>query len=74
MADEKFSVVNVKSKMTTIEGYFADFADTLNSINGFVQANVNAGLGSSAFGDLGGKLLAVWDHNASTFSDFHRNS
>ena len=25
MADEKFSVVNVKSKMTTIEGYFADF-------------------------------------------------
>ena len=73
MADEKFSVGNVKSKMTVIESYFADFAETLNGINGFVQANVNASLSSSAFGNLGGKLLAIWDHNASTFSDFHRN-
>ncbi len=73
MADEKFSVVNVKSKMGTIENYFSDFSDTLSEINAFVQANVNASLGSSAFGDLGGKLLSIWDHNASTFNDFHEN-
>ena len=73
MADEKFSVKNVKSKMTVIQGYFSAFSDTLNSINGYVQSNVNAGLGSSAFGDLGSKLLAVWNNNSSTFNDFHEN-
>ncbi len=73
MADEKFSVINVRNKMNNIENYFSDFSDTLSEINAFVQANVNASLGSSAFGDLGGKLLAIWDHNASTFNDFHEN-
>ena len=73
MADEKFSVVNVRSKMNNIENYFSEFADTLSEINSFIQANVNASLSSSAFGSLGGKLLAIWNHNASTFNDFHEN-
>ncbi len=73
MADEKFSVTNVRSKMATIENYFSDFADTLSEINAFIQGNVNASVASSVFGDLGGKLLAIWDHNASTFNDFHEN-
>ena len=73
MADEKFSVVNVKNKMSTIENYFSEFSDTLSEINAFIQGNVNASLASSAYGDLGGKLLSIWDHNASTFNDFHDN-
>lgn len=73
MADEKFSVVNVKNKMSTIENYFSEFSDTLSEINAFIQGNVNASLASSAYGDLGGKLLSIWDHNASTFNDFHEN-
>ncbi len=73
MADEKFSVSGVKGRMTTIQSYFNEFASTLDGINGFIQANVNASLGSSAFGELGGKLLAIWDHNAATFGDFNRN-
>ena len=73
MADEKFSVVNVRNKMANIENYFSEFADTLSEINSFVQANVNASIASSAFGDLGSKLLSMWNHNASTFNDFHEN-
>ena len=73
MADEKFSVTNVRNKMAKIENYFCDFSDTLSEINAFVQGNVNASIASSAFGDLGGKLLSIWDHNASTFNDFHEN-
>ena len=73
MADEKFSVANVAIKMQTIEDHFAAFADTLDTINAFVEANVNASLASSAYGDLGGKLLNIWNYNASTFNDFHEN-
>ena len=73
MADEKFSVINVRNKMSNIENYFSEFSDTLSEINAFVQGNVNASLSSSAFGGLGGRLLAIWDHNASTFNDFHEN-
>ena len=73
MADEKFSVTNVKAKMSNIENYFSDFADTLNEINAFIQGNVNASISSSVYGDLGSKLLAIWNHNASTFNDFHEN-
>ena len=71
--DEKFNVGGVKSKMGVIEGYFSDFATTLSDINAFVQTNVNASLESAAFGDLGGRLLNIWDYNASTFNDFHEN-
>ena len=71
--DEKFNVGGVKGKMTVIEGYFSDFATTLSDINAFVQTNVNASLESAAVGDLGGKLLNIWDYNASTFNDFHEN-
>ncbi len=70
---ELFNAYMVGYKMNVIEGYFAAFSDTLNQINGFVEANVNASLASSAYGDLGGKLLSIWDNNASTFSDFHDN-
>ncbi len=71
--DEKFNVGGVKSKMGVIEGYFSDFATTLSDINAFIQTNVNASIESAAFGDLGGKLLNIWDYNASTFNDFHEN-
>ena len=71
--DEKFNVSGVKGKMGVIEGYFSDFATTLADINAFVQTNVNASLASAAFGELGGKLLNIWDYNASTFNDFHEN-
>ena len=71
--DEKFNVSGVKGKMTTIEGYFSDFATTLSDINAYVQTNVNASLASAAYGDLGSKLLNIWDYNASTFNDFHEN-
>ena len=74
--DEKSELFNasmVGYKMGVIEGYFADFADTLNQINGYIQANVNASIASSVYGDLGGRLLAIWDQNASTFNDFHEN-
>lgn len=70
---ELFNANSVTIKMKTIEGYFCDFADTLSQINGFVQTNVNASLESSAYGDLGGKLLNVWNYNASTFDSFHEN-
>ena len=39
---EKFSIQGVKSKMQTIEGYFTDFATTLDQLNAFVETNVNA--------------------------------
>ena len=70
---EKFSIQGVKSKMQTIEGYFTDFATTLDQLNAFVETNVNASLESSAYGDLGGRLINIWDYNAATFQDFHEN-
>ncbi len=73
MADEKFSVTNVSFKMQTIEDHFTAFADTLAKINAFVETNVNASLESSAYGDLGGKLISLWNQNAATFQDFHEN-
>ena len=73
MADEKFSVNKVRYKMGQIENHFEEFARTLDKINSYVQTNVNASIASSAYGDLGGKLLAIWNHNASTFGDFHAN-
>ena len=71
--DELFNVQTVRYKMNNIEGYFAAFSETLNQINSFIETNVNASLASSAFGDLGGELLNIWNHNASTFEDFHAN-
>ncbi len=71
MADEKFRATVVKLKMAQIENHFASFAATLKEINAYIEANVNASVASSAFGDLGGKLLNIWDRNASTFNDFH---
>ena len=71
--EEKFSLVGVSFKMQTIEDHFAAFADTLDKINGFVETNVNASLESSAYGELGAKLLNIWNYNASTFNDFHEN-
>ena len=71
--DEKFNVEGVKGKMATIEGYFSEFATTLDDINAYIQTNVNASVESAAFGDLGGKLLSIWDYNAATFNDFHEN-
>ena len=73
MADEKFNVAKVNYKMGQINDHFEEFARTLDKINAFVETNVNASLASSAFGSLGGKLLAIWDHNASTFGDFYKN-
>ena len=73
MADEKFNVKRVKYKMGQINDHFEEFARTLDKINSFVETNVNASLGSSAYGDLGAKLLSIWDHNASTFGDFYDN-
>ena len=70
---EKFRVDGVKTKMQTIEGYFTDFANTLDQLNAFVETNVNASLESSAYGDLGGRLINIWDYNAATFQDFHEN-
>ena len=70
---ELFNLTNVSMKMDNIEEHFSSFADTLNTINGLVQSEVNAGLGSAAFGDLGGKLINIWNSNASTFNDFHEN-
>ncbi len=70
---ELFNANNVTIKMKTIESYFCDFADTLSQINGFVQSNVNASLESSAYGNLGGALLNIWNYNASTFDSFHQN-
>ncbi len=71
--DELFNVSMVKYKMGNIEGYFQAFAETLNQINSYIETNVNASVASSAFGDLGGKLLNIWNHNSSTFEDFHEN-
>ncbi len=73
MADEKFDVVQVTVKMRTIDDLFAAFADTLDKINAFVESNVNASLASSAYGDLGAKLLNIWNYNSATFGDFHEN-
>ncbi len=73
MADEKFTVARVRYKMEQIENHFEEFARTLDKINSFVETNVNASIASSVYGDLGAKLLAIWDHNASTFGDFHEN-
>ena len=56
---ELFNLTNVSMKMDNIEEHFSSFADTLNTINGLVQSEVNAGLGSAAFGDLGGKLINI---------------
>ncbi len=70
---ELFNANMVGYKMNIIEGYFAAFSDTINQINSFVEVNVNASLASSAYGDLGGKLLSIWENNSSTFSDFHDN-
>ena len=70
---ELFNANMVGYKMNIIEGYFAAFSDTINQINSFVEVNVNASLASSAYGELGGRLLAVWENNSSTFSDFHDN-
>ena len=71
--EEKFSIANVSFKMQTIEDHFAAFSDTLAKINAFVETNVNASLESSAYGDLGAKLINIWNYNSSTFNDFHEN-
>ena len=71
MADEKFRATVVSLKMSQIENHFISFAATLKEINSYIEANVNASISSSAYGDLGGKLLNIWDYNASTFNDFH---
>ena len=73
MADEKFDVVQVTIKMRTIDDLFAAFSDTLAKINAFVESNVNASLASSAYGDLGARLLNIWNYNSSTFNDFYEN-
>ena len=73
MADEKFSIEGVSKQMQIINDYFAEFATTLKNINSYIEANVNASLGSSAYGDLGGRLLTLWEHNSSTFQDFNEN-
>ncbi len=70
---ELFNAQSVSLKMNNIEGYFSDFADTLDRINAFVQTNVNASLASAVYGDLGGKLINIWNQNAATFNDFHEN-
>ena len=76
MADSQTELFNAQSvaiRMNKIEGFFTNFSDTLDEINGFVQANVNASVASAVFGDFGGKLLNIWNNNAATFNDFHEN-
>ena len=71
MADEKFRATVVKLKMEQIENHFTSFSSTLKEINSYIEANVNASIASSVFGDLGSKLINVWNYNSSTFNDFH---
>ncbi len=73
MGTEKFNVAKVKNQMQTIENHFSAFQETMKSINSYVETNVNASLASSAYGSLGGKLLSIWNNNASTFQDFYDN-
>ncbi len=73
MADERFRASVVKLKMAQIENHFTSFASTLKEINSYIETNVNASIASSVFGDLGSKLMNIWDYNASTFNDFHDN-
>ena len=70
---EKFNVAKVKNGMNTIENHFSAFQETVKAVNSFVETNVNASLASSAFGNLGNKLLQIWNHNSATFQDFYDN-
>lgn len=71
MADEKFNVTNVKSKMSVIENFFVEFKSTLNEIDSIILNNINESIASSVFGKLGGKLINIWYYNSSNFVSFH---
>lgn len=69
----KFDVEEVKSAMDALETCFTNFADTLKTVNDYMETMINAGVDSAIFGDYGSKLFQIWSANASTFGDFHAN-
>lgn len=72
-AKESMNVEGVKAKMGELEVLFTEFADKLKDINDYVNLNVNNGSDSAIFGEVGTKLLNIWNDNAATFGDFHAN-
>lgn len=75
MAEEKFNVEGVRASVEQLETAFTDFGKLLDDVNLLlIHENVNIGPDkSSVYGDVGEKLLKVWDENASTFGNFKAN-
>ena len=71
--NDTFNVEEVKTKMSTLETKFEEFATTLKDVNTVVNELVNNGADSAIFGEVGSTLLNTWNYNASTFGDFHNN-
>lgn len=70
---ESFNIEGVKKEMNNIQHSFDEFAQKLSEINEYINENINKSESSAVFGELGAKLLNLWNYNSATFGDFYSN-
>lgn len=73
MATEIIDIKGLQERAKVLDEHFSDFATALKSVNDFVNEHVHLDPNSAFYGQVGEKLLNLWNENAATFSDFHEN-
>lgn len=72
MAD-LFKYNEVQECQKQLDVKFSEFASMLKDANDYMNDNIDVSHDSAIFGERGKKLLAEWNANAATFSDFYEN-
>lgn len=71
--EDFFDYSGVQQCQKDLDVKFSEFASLLKDANDYMNDNIDVSHDSAIFGELGKKVLAEWNANAATFSDFYEN-
>lgn len=70
---ERVNIPGLQSKAADLDLLFSDFAKLLKDINDTTNELVHVDPNSAFYGNVGSRLLNLWNQNAATFSEFKDN-
>lgn len=71
--NEKFNSGKVREIMGKLGGYFDDFSTILKEADNDIKGAIQNGDNCAIKGNVGGRLLKLWEENSSNFQDFKNN-
>lgn len=71
--DDFFDYAGVQDCQGLLDKKFSEIAELLKDTNDYMNDNIDVSHDSALYGVLGKKMLADWNENSSTFSDFYEN-